>query len=252
MIEIMPTPTNHRPDFKKIPEGGLKGIVRIDWEEKLGDLNALFDDILAKPGKVLRRGGGQGLTSMKDLAGKKCFCKVYFPSNFHRRLRDLLGFHRVLREWEATVRAQEVGVQAASIILAVSRISNFSVLGLLVTEPAPGRDARKILKDLKDDPSHRKNILENLGRYVASLHHAGFFHAHLHCKHIFLKENGEASLIDMENSMVAGSLSKRQLTLNLEQMVKSIKSYVPENEAEIFLSAYSNNDPMKTGFISKP
>lgn len=249
---IMPTPTNYHSDFKNIREGRLKGVVRIGREEELGDLNALFDDILAKPGKILRDGGGQGLSSVKELAGKNLFCKVYFPSNFHRRLRDFFGFYRVLREWEATVRAQEVGIQTASIILAVSRRSNFSILGLLVTEPAPGRDARNILRDLKDNPSLRKNTLEHLGKYVATLHCSGFYHAHLHCKHIFLNEDGEASLIDMENSKVAGALSKRQITLNLEQMVKSIKLHVPENEVAIFLSAYDKSAPMKTGFISKP
>ncbi len=248
----MLTPTNYHSEFEKIREGRLKGVIRIGWKEKLGDLSFLFDEILRNPGDILRDGGGQGLTSVKALAGKDLFCKIYFPSTFHRRLREFFGFHRILREWEANVRAQEAGVQTAPIILAASRRSKLSSLGLLVTEPAPGRDARHVLRGLNDDPPLRKKTLEHLGRYVAHLHQSGFFHAHLHCKHIFLKEDGEASLIDLENSKVAGGgLSKRQITLNLKQMVKSIELHVPENEVSVFLSAYNNTSNMINGFISE-
>lgn len=231
----MQRPINSFSDFDRVDSGGLRGVVHRDFAAKLGDLGALAAALEREPGKVLRKGGGQGITALCELPTGPAFLKIYPPGKLHRRLRDLVGEGRALREWRANCATQALGIETATVIAALTRRQGFGWTHFFLTAPAPGREAAGLLRA---DTTGRSDLLNALGRHVRSLHDRGFWHAHLHAKHLFVADDGMVTLIDMERSQIRNPLPEKLRERNLRQMRKSLGSLVTPAEVAIFDEAY--------------
>jgi len=136
------------------------------------------------------------------------------------------------------MKAQEAGIHVARIFLAVTRREGLRASHLIVTEPLPGVSAAHILRRLNHEPELRDEFMRTLGAYVASLHEKGFWHAHLHCKHIFFTRAAEPMLIDLERSRVDSRLSQTARDRNLRQMEKSFARELDDPDPAAFRAGY--------------
>jgi tRNA A-37 threonylcarbamoyl transferase component Bud32 len=232
-------PANERAQFLTVSEGNISGVLHRKWQHAAGDLPGLLADLQQNPGEILRKGGGQGTTSRRDFDGVLAFIKVYPPGKLHRRLRDVLLKSRAVREWESNCALEALGIHTACVLAALTRRDGpFSHTHFFVTQAAPGEDLHGLLKGLRQDELRRRELLRFTGGYVAFLHRTGFWHAHLHAKHIFLTPERRVTLIDLERSMIRKQLPAAKVERNLRQIRKSLSALVPKPELEEFERGY--------------
>ncbi len=231
--------TNHRNEFLDIHGGGVRGVVHKSVSDQIEDWGSFARKLEEEEGQLLRQGGGQGVTSRKKLFGISVFCKIYMPDKLHRRLRDLAGRLRCMREWDSNCKAAEAGIDTAPILAAFAQVSPpLHTKHYFLTAPAAGQDLCSIFKAGPEE-AEREMILKKLGGYVSRLHGIGFCHAHLNCPHIFMGEDYQFSLIDLERAFIRKPLHQRYIDRNLKQLDKSLKKLVSPEEREIFRAAYN-------------
>lgn len=233
-------PVNDIDQFDRIADGPISGVVHRHWRDEIASPVSFMQSIEAAPGNILRKGGGQGITARREFPFGPLFVKIYSAGNLHRRLRDLLGEGRAMREWRANCAAQALGINTATVVAALTRRQGWAATHLFLTAPAPGGDAVHLLRNLHAGGEERGEILRLLGRYVASLHARGFWHAHLHCKHIFLNPARDLTLIDLERSAIIIPLPEAKRLRNLRQMRKSLSSIVEPAEVMHFDEGYNS------------
>lgn len=231
-------PADTGKDYAKISDPGFRGVIHRRWRDRIGSVGKLLSSIERDPGEVRRDGGGQGVMCVRDVGGARAYCKIYRASKFRRKLRDAVGISRARREWEACMRAQEIGVHVARIYVAATRREGLRATHLVVTEPLPGVSAAHILRQLNHQNELRDAFLYSLGVYVASLHAKGFWHAHLHIKHIFYTRAAEPMLIDLESSRISSRLSQHAKDKNLHQMERSFGRELDDPNPAPFREGY--------------
>lgn len=224
---------NLRSNFLEIKEPGIGGVFHREWEGRVACWRDFAAELDQTEGMLLRRGGGQGITQRCDLFGESVFVKKYPPDKLHRRLRDLVGKLRSLREWECNVAAAEAGIATARVLAAFSVRAPFRTRHYFISSPAPGESIQDLLKRAKGDPAEREKLLALLAAFVHDIHGKGLFHAHLNCPHIFMTAEGAFSLIDLERAEVSPPLATKKIERNLDQVSRSISRLLgPEGLAE--------------------
>lgn len=230
--------TNREDQFEQIRVPGINGVFHRAWLGRVPSPKEFVESIEREGGRMLRKGGGQGVTSIVETSAGTCFVKVYRPKRFYRRIRDFFRASRGIREWRSNCRAEEIGVHTAPIIAAFSRRRGFRFFHYFISAPASGRDAAVILRDLKDRGESNAPFLRDVAAYLADLHRRGFWHAHMHCKHLFRADDGTFSLIDLERSMIRSKLPHGKMYRNFRQMRKSLRSLLPDTEVRVFEESY--------------
>ena len=207
-----------------------------DWE-------AFVHEVEQAPGRVLRKGGGQGSTTLRTLYGQDCYVKVYEPSTWRRRLRDAMGWLRSLQEWEINCRATEAGIGTATFLAALAIRRPFATRHLLIMKPAPGQSLAQWMRSQKNHPEERRRLVSRVASFTAWMHRkAHLAHAHYNCDHIFLTEKGEITLIDLEHALIAEPLPEKRIQRNLRQIRKGLRKFIPESEWQEFLRIYERED----------
>lgn len=198
-------------------------MVHEKWVSVLGpDPEGLFRQLDVEPGRVVRGGGGQGRTSVREVAGHRMFCKFYRPGRWSRRLRDIRGFRRAERELHACLRVEEAGVPCALIVAAIAVGFPWSMHHLLLTLPAEGRSLRELLDDPAATPASTGVALAQAADFIADMHYRGVFHNHLSTPHVFLDAHGRGMLIDLESARVEENLSREFRQLNIRQVCDDV------------------------------
>lgn len=213
---------NLRSDFHEINEPGIGGVFHRQWEGRIAGWKDFAEQLDQTEGMLLRRGGGQGITQRCDLFGESVFVKKYPPDKVHRRLRDLVGKLRSLREWESNVSAAEAGIGTARVLAAFSVRALFRTRHYFISAPAPGESMQELLKRAKNDAAERERLLAMLAAFVHDIHGRELFHAHLNCPHIFMTPEGNFTLIDMERAFVAPPLARGKIDRNRGQIRRSV------------------------------
>ncbi|MCC6546889.1 hypothetical protein IT570_06940 [Candidatus Sumerlaeota bacterium] len=189
-------------------------------------------------GRMLRKGGGQGVTSLVETPVGKCFVKVYRPKRFSRRLWDFFRAPRSIREWRSNCQAEAIGVRTAVVIAAFTRRRGFRFFHYFITAPAAGEDAVEIIRALKKSGKTPDPFLRRIGSHLAELHGRGFWHAHMHCRHLFHGADESFSVIDLERSMIRTQLSRSKMYRNFRQMRKSLRSLLSDDDVRVFERSY--------------
>jgi tRNA A-37 threonylcarbamoyl transferase component Bud32 len=236
--EPLPPFGNHFENFQPVMDSDIAGVVRRDAIAWLGDFRHVFCDVTGSPGTVLRKGGGQSVTSRREFNGQTVYCKVYRSDRLHRRLRDrLIGF-RCFREWHANCLVNEAGIATAPIVAALAQRRGFSTLQLVISEPASGRSVAHWLEGRPGALPNRAAFLAALAGFLARLHGVGVFHPHLHAKHIFTVDGHTFSLIDLDRATICQPLPVWRRRYNLSQMRTSLKRLGTDDDARHFEREY--------------
>ncbi len=212
-----------------------------EWESHAPELEGLLDKVLATPGDVRRGGSGQGVTALREMWGGQFFVKAYLPGRWSRRLRDLFGRARALREWRCNVDAAGAGVALAPLVLALSERRSWNARHLVITAPATGIRVSDILDGYLESPVEIDALARMMGRELARLHRVGFFHRHFKATHLFLQPDHSFVCIDLESSRVLNPLPKQLREENLGQIRRSLERYpVTRGRFEVLRAAYNH------------
>lgn len=208
------------------------------WREHFPSARALLDTLPICPTMLIVRREGQGNTSCLEMLGHPVFCKIYRASTPARFLRDLFGVGRAMREWRANIACEALGIRTALVRAALTRREGLRYTHYFLTAQAPGMETAEILNALQDHPARRRAFLRQLGRYIASLHERGFWHAHLSLRHIFFTFDGQGTLIDLERSLIRRRLPRRKIKRNLWQIQRRLQRVVPPEDLGEFEHGY--------------
>ncbi len=211
--------------YRRIESGNLLAQLHQNWETEFGDLQGLFADLLANPGQIRRGGRGEGTSSLREINGRPYFIKIYTPRSFRRRLREVVGRHRALREWSRTVRAVDAGVRTAMLVLAMAERKGLNSRNLIITSPANGVSVSRIFEGYAESPMDLDELIRLLAAQTVRYHRIGFYHRHLKATHLFLNEERTITCIDLEGSIVRRPLPHRLRVDNLRQMRRSLERY---------------------------
>jgi tRNA A-37 threonylcarbamoyl transferase component Bud32 len=211
--------------YRLIRTPSIVAYLHRDWESHASELEDLLDQVLASPGDVRRRGNGQGVTALRDMWGGQYFVKAYMPGRWSRRLRDLFGQARALREWRCNVDATDAGVALAPLVLALSERRSWNARHLVITAPAPGIRVSDIFDGHVESPMKIDALVQLMGRELARLHRVGFFHRHFKATHLFLQPDHSFVCIDVESSRVVNPLPQQLREENLGQIRRSLERY---------------------------
>ena len=231
--------TTFKTCYNTIEKRKYQAVVHRSWAERLGDLEALFEEISADPELVENGRKGQGCTMQREIGGTNMYVKLYLPGRKSRRLRDLLGSHRAIREWEAHCRAEDNGIPTALMVVAFTSKKFWNCRHLVLTLPAAGQSVRKMLPALREHQKQREELLRFLGREIAVWHRKGFCHGHLNRSHLFIDEAWNLRTIDLEGSFIRKPLPDGERENNLRQLRKSLVKNLPDaGEFKILEDAY--------------
>jgi tRNA A-37 threonylcarbamoyl transferase component Bud32 len=227
--------------YRQIGTPSVVAYLHRNWESHASELEGLLDEVLASPGDVRRRGNGQGVTALRDMWGGQYFVKAYMPGRWSRRLRDLCGKARALREWRCNVDAADAGVALAPLVLALSERRMWNARHLVITAPAPGIRVSDIFDGYIESPIQIDGLVELMGRELARLHCVGFFHRHFKATHLFLQPDHSFVCIDVESSRVVNPLPKQLREENLGQIRRSLERYpMTKGRFEVLKTAYKH------------
>jgi len=213
------------------------GYIHSKWKNRA---DYFWDILLGKQdieGEPLRSGGGQGITYAVNRGKSPMYIKLYKPGRLSRRLRDLMGSYRWRREFEAHLQAEKKGIRCSQIVAALSYGPLYSMNHLVATLQVPGREVAKILRE-SSNPEEKEHTLELLAKKVKEFHRLGFWHAHLHAKHMFVTSSDEIYVIDLERSAFYDTLPDKKRDRNLKQITKSLRNVAGEDAANRFLDIY--------------
>lgn len=241
---------NHFENFQPVLDGDIAGVVRCDVVELLGDLHRLFEEVAEHPGTILRGGGGQGVTSRREIGGRAVFCKMYKPDRLHRRLRDKFVGLRCLREWHANCLVTEAGVATAPLVAAVAERHGLSTRHLVISDPAPGHPVAHWLDGRLGPIADPAAFLGSLVAFVIRLHAVGLCHPHLHAKHVFTADGREFTLIDLDRATLCQPLPFWRRRYNLTQMTRSLRRIGTPDDALLFEAEYWRACGLRSGIPS--
>ncbi len=156
----------------------------------------------------------------------------------------MLGFLRSVDEWKSNTEAAKKEIQSATVLASFSvKRSRFAIYHYFITEPVKGVDFLTRLEKSDESGESKVSILEELGSYIAWLHHSGFYHAHLNGAHIFRTDWNDFYLIDLEHAFIQKPLPEKYTQNNLKQMRKSLKKYITSEEMTAFFESYRSWAP---------
>jgi hypothetical protein len=231
---------NLASQFIAIREKKLRGVIHRSWSNHFSGGEALLDALRASPAMAIDERAGQGKLSCRKMLGTVIYCKIYEYSTLSRYLRDLFGMGRALREWKANCACGALGIRTALVRAALTCREGLCFTHYFLTAKAPGLETAEIIKRLRHNRRKRRAFLRQLGRYVASLHERGFWHAHLSLRHIFFTPDGQGTLIDLERSMIRRILSPRKIKRNIWQLQRRLRHIVPPEDLGEFEFGYRN------------
>lgn len=225
---------NRRDLYEHFPVRGGKAAIHREWVETIGGAEGLLRLMEERPGQVLRKGGGQGVTRTLEIGGRPLFTKEYAADSIARWSRDFVGAFRSFREWDANCRAHDAAVPCAGVVAVLSKRRGVRVDHLFCSEPAPGVSAAQQLPALREERDAIEEYLLALADFVAMLEGKGFCHAHLNCDHIFRDEQGAFTLIDLESSFFTRPFSPKCLAMNRVKLLRRMKGIVSEQDRTFF------------------
>lgn len=223
-------------DCKRLPGG--ETVLHRQWAETLGGVDGMRRLLREKPGRLLRKGGGQGETRVVDLDGNRFYVKSYKADRLMRWARDFVGSFRCVREWKANCRAEEAGISCAGVAGVIALRRGIFVDQIFVSEPAPGQSAQEHIDNLRDDQRALREYLQAAANHVAFLRARGFCHAHLSTDHVFSEGTSNFSLIDLERSRFLSPGSAECQERNGARFMRSLKKTLPPQEVRFFEEAY--------------
>lgn len=216
-----------RDDYDLVDDGPVRAAVLRAWRDRIGPVRPFFESFTDRPADADAR-MGQGETGMREVCGAAMYCKVYRPGRLSRRLRDLAGRHRALLEWQATCDAADAGIIPATLVFAATRRAGMASVHLVLTLPAPGECVLDLLRANRANPEFQLAVLRQAAPRVAEWHAAGFHHAHLTTRHLYLHDGGKMAGIDFESSRVVRPLPDRLRANNLRQIHESLAKYIDD------------------------
>lgn len=173
--------------------------------------NAAMDAWLAVPGDWVeepneRRGGLSGVKRILASDGRQLYRKQQ-SGHLYRSWLHPFGYPTAMRERDALVHSQSLGVPVPRLIFAACRKRQGDWQAVLVTEALAGfqslEDCYLHQRELAWGEAMHLRLLREVGRVLGRLNRGKRQHGCLYLKHIFVRvrENGvDVALIDLEKS----------------------------------------------------
>lgn len=148
------------------------------------------------------------------------------------RLRHLILSRRRWAEWRNLHKLDMMGVDVAPPVIKGERRETRPKSFFIVTKKV---DGISLGKQAYPDS-------ENLGRFFATLHLKGIFHADFHPENVIIKPNGQLCLIDVQEVYIVGKLPR---WLRINNLGKLFFGFIPDRQEKIWfidlLSAYNQS-----------
>lgn len=173
--------------------------------------DAAMDAWLAVPGDWVeepneRRGGLSGVKRILSSDGRQLYRKQQFGHLF-RSWQHPFGYPTSMRERDALVHCQRLGVPVPRLIFAGCRKHSGDWQAVLVTEGLEGFRSLEECYLLEQERAWGETLhlqlLQEVGRVLGHLNSGKRQHGCLYLKHVFVRVRGEAvdvALIDLEKS----------------------------------------------------
>ena len=146
------------------------------------------------------------------------------------RLRHLILPRRRWAEWRNLHKLNMLGIEAALPVIKGERRERRPESFFIVTKKV---DGSSLSEQPYPDP-------ENLGRFFATLHLRGVFHADFHPENVIIKSNGQSCLIDVQEVYIIGKLPR---WLRVSSLGKLFFGFIPDRQEKRWfmelLSAYN-------------
>ena len=133
------------------------------------------------------------------------------------RLRHLILPRRRWAEWRNLHKLNMLGVEAARPVIKGERREQRPKSFFIVTEKV---DGISLNEQIIPDP-------ENLGKFFATLHLRGIYHADFHPANIIIKPNGQSCLIDVQEVYILGRLPR---WLRVSNLGKLFFCFIPDRQ----------------------
>ncbi|AYF90270.1 MULTISPECIES: lipopolysaccharide kinase InaA family protein [unclassified Pseudomonas] len=187
-----------------------------------------------------RRGGESGVQRVVLGDGRQWYVKRQVE-HLYRSLRHPFGRPTVLREREALLAVERLGVRVPRVVFGgVHRCPLQGWQGLLVTEALEGfiEFERWYAAQVGEGAKHL--VLQQLAATLARLHRGGWQHGCLYAKHVFVRPAGEGglpevALLDLEKARRRLS-SKRAALRDLWQFKRH--SSLSEADWQVLIYGY--------------
>ncbi|MCO6059963.1 InaA protein [Pseudomonas sp. MOB-449] len=195
------------------------GTLRSQEDEQFQRFWALGGEWVEAPNH--RRGGVSGVLRVYLTNGRGLYVKRQV-GHLYRSLRHPFGRPTVLREREALLAAERLGVRVPRLVFgAVRHAPQDGWQGLLVTEALEGFIAFDRWYAAQAGEGDRHLVLQQLATMLCRLHQGGWQHGCLYSKHVFVRPMGagglpEVALLDFEKARRRWS-SKRAALRDLWQ-----------------------------------
>jgi tRNA A-37 threonylcarbamoyl transferase component Bud32 len=151
------------------------------------------------------------------------YCKRYSS----KRLRRLLPqFNKARREFKVTDTAHKAGLPVAQAAAYAHTSNGDSFLAL--TEVGKESDMRETMRRQysRYAPSEKREMLQRLAQFLASIHAKGLMHDDLEAEHIRLDDDG-FYIIDLDNAKMLPRVPDWRRLHNLVQLYRSLRSLPP-------------------------
>ncbi len=163
-----------------------------------------------------RRGGESGVQRLLLDEGRVLYAKRQV-GHFYRSLRYPFGRPTVLRERDALLALERIGVKAPSLIFCdVHKDPAGSWRGLLVSEELTGfQEVNHWFAEggrERFGPAVNDRLLEQIAQMLARFHRAGWQHGCLYQKHIFVRVESVAGRVEVEAALLDLEKSRRRLS----------------------------------------
>ena len=152
-----------------------------------------------------RRGGESGVQRVRLTDGRQWYVKRQV-GHLYRSLRHPFGRPTVLREQEALLAIERLGVRVPHLVFgSVRQGSDQGWQGLLVTEALEGFIEFDRWYAAQVGEGAKDLVLQQLAATLCRLHQGGWQHGCLYAKHVFVRPAGEGgqpevALLDLEKA----------------------------------------------------
>ena len=159
------------------------------------------------------------------------FLKISHLIRTKDRLRHLILPRRRWAEWRNLHKLNMLGIEAARPVIKGERREQRPKSFFIVTEKV---DGISLNEQIIPDP-------ENLGKFFATLHLRGIYHADFHPENIIIKPNGQSCLIDVQEVYILGRLPR---WLRVRNLGKLLCCFIPNRQEKRWftelLGTYNN------------
>jgi tRNA A-37 threonylcarbamoyl transferase component Bud32 len=146
------------------------------------------------------------------------------------RLRHLILPRRRWAEWKNLHKLNMLGIETAEPVIKGERRKQRPISFFIVTKKV---DGISLNEQRVPDP-------KNLGKFFATLHLRGIYHADFHPANMIIKPNGKSCLIDVQEVYIIGKLPR---WLRISSLGKLFFCFIPDRQEKIWfielLSAYN-------------